>query len=362
VIIDAHFHIFPPFGTESGGEDPKLNMRIFLHHMRPHASRFRRKSDGALVEKPFFQFATDDLKDVPDVNFRMTHFGQAEITVDGVDYLYQAVPPHLGKDNEAPPERMVLEMDEVGVDMGVLQHDHIYGSLNEYYGEAMREYPNRFIGLAQVREWEADQPAQHERLERAVLEHGNKGLYFSVEPFALSSFADHLDDAKFEPLWRKVQELKIPVWWFIGSRRIDRFAGYMGHVAELNRWAERHPEIPAVLTHGFDCFGIRRGTPQQHEIPDELMALLKRPNMYFEMLFLAFWPEYPFLGAQQLIRRLCDELGPEKMMWGTDHFVLQNWCTYKQALNYVRNSELLSEEEKSLILGGNAAKMFNVTS
>ncbi len=99
-------------------------------------------------------------------------------------------------------------------------------------------------------------------------------------------------------------------------------------------------------------------TAHQYEIPDELVALLKLPNMYFEILFLAFWREYPFLGAEQMIRRLCDELGPEKMMWGTYQYVVQGWCTYRQALNDVRNSELLSEEEKALILGGNAARMF----
>ena len=56
----------------------------------------------------------------------------------------------------------------------------------------------------------------------------------------------------------------------------------------------------------------------------ELMALLKRTNLYFEILFLAFWREYPFLGAQQMIRRYCcDELGPEKMVWGTDQYVVQ---------------------------------------
>ena len=361
MIIDAHFHIFPPFGTESGGEDPKLNMRFFQYHMRPHARQFRRKSDGVLVEEELFQFPSDDMREMPDVNFRMTQYGQAEVTVNGVDYVYQALAPHLGKDNEVPPERMVAELDDAGVDMGVLQHDHIYGSLNEYYGEAMRKFPNRFIGLAQIREWEADQPAQIERLERAVLEHGNKGLYFSAEPFALSNFADHLDDAKFEPLWRKVQELEIPVWWYIHTRRHDRFAAFMEHVAELDRWTERHPDIPSVLTHGLDNFGIRRGAPEQYEIPDEMMTLLKRPNTYFEMLFIAFWREYPFLGAQQMLRQLCDELGPDRMMWGTDQYVVQSWCTYKQAQSFVRNSDLLSKEEKDLILGGNAARIFNIS-
>ena len=154
-------------------------------------------------------------------------------------------------------------------------------ALNEYYGEAMRKFPNRFIGLAQIREWEADQPAQIERLERGVLEHGNKGLYFSAEPFALSNFADHLDDAKFEPLWRKVRELEIPVWWYIHTRRHDRFAAFMEHVAELDRWTQRHPDIPSVLTHGLDTFGIRRGEPEQYEIPDRTDDFAKAPQHVF---------------------------------------------------------------------------------
>ena len=35
MIIDAHFHIFPPFGTESGGEDPKTKHEVLPV---PHAT------------------------------------------------------------------------------------------------------------------------------------------------------------------------------------------------------------------------------------------------------------------------------------------------------------------------------------
>jgi predicted TIM-barrel fold metal-dependent hydrolase len=49
------------------------------------------------------------------------------------------------------------------------------------------------------------------------------------------------------------------------------------------------------------------------------------------------------------------------MMWGTDQYVVQSWCTYKQAQSFVRDSELLSEEEKAMILGGNAARIFNIS-
>ena len=361
MIIDAHFHIFPPLGRASGAEDPlhKLRLNFWQYHMRD-GRRFRRKADDVWVEEPFLQWDSDDLNEMPDVNLRMADFGRVEITADGVDYYTQAYPPSL-VNNEAPPERMIGEMDLVGVDMGVLQHDHIYGALNEYYGEQMRCFPNRFIGLAQVREWEADQPAEHERLEQAVCEHGLKGLYFSVEPFALSNYADHLDDAKFEPLWQKVRALGIPVWWYLHSRKRDRLGGYMEHVAELDRWAEAHPDIPAVLTHGIDTFSMRRGE-QRYQIPAALMTLLKRPNMHVEVLFCAFWPEYPFPGAQQMIRRLREEIGIHKLMWGTDMpYCSGSWCTYKQALDYIRlHCEFLSADEKALILGDNAARMFGL--
>ena len=129
----------------------------------------------------------------------------------------------------------------------------------------------------------------------------------------------------------------------------------------MDRWAQRHPEITAVLTHGIDSLRIFEGTPRAHEIPDEAMVLLKRPNVHVEIMFYRYWPPYPFIGAQQAVRRLCDELGPEKIMWGSDHYIVNLWCTYEQSLDYIRHSEILSDEEKSLIMGGNAARMFNLT-
>ena len=218
MIIDAHLHIFPRSGAESGGEDPRVNMRFLQYHMR--GAKLRRSSDGAWVDEPRLDFPGDDMRDMPDVDFRMHDcgFGRARVKIEGMEYYLQVHPSDL-ESNSAPPERMIPLMESVGVDMGVLQHDHIYGALNEYYHDAMRRFPGRFIALAQIREWEADREIQHQRLRRAIVEQGHKGLYFSVEPFALSNYADHLDDAKFEPLWDLVRELEVPVWWYLHSRK-----------------------------------------------------------------------------------------------------------------------------------------------
>ena len=223
-VIDTHFHTFPPLGR-SAGWDPEVHGRLAQYHLRDR-QEFWRKSDGALVEEPLWEFPSDSIDDMPDVAFRPTDHGMGEFALNGVEYLVRVYPPDL-KNLEAPAERMVLEMDVAGVDLGVLQSDHTYGVLNEHIGDAMRKFPGRFAGLAQVREWEAGGAVEVERLQRAVVEQGCKGLYFSVETFALNGYVDHLDDPKFSPLWDKVRELDIPIWWYLDARKRDRRTAFM---------------------------------------------------------------------------------------------------------------------------------------
>ena len=235
----------------------------------------------------------------------------------------------------------------------------VYGAnIAEYYAKAMSRFPNRFIGLAQICEPAADQPVQLERLERAVQELGCKGLYFSVELFAFDGYTDHIDDSKFEPLWGLVQALGIPVWWYLDARRRDRVASFMQYTAEVDRWAERHPDIPSVLTHGL----VPATMIHEIGVPQEVMSLLKRPNVFAEILMPAKWPEYPFVEGQEMLRQWRDEVGPEKLMWGSDMpFCGGNWCTYRQAADYIRlHCDFLSRQEKALILGGNAMRMFKL--
>ncbi|HCN08399.1 MAG TPA: hypothetical protein DIT01_10735 [Lentisphaeria bacterium] len=356
-IIDAHSHIFPRFATGSDPESTALTLKLWQYHVRDFTD-FWRKADGKRVKERLLDYPSDDIHEMPQVNFRMAAYGKAEFTVDGVDYYMAMYPPNL-ENLEATPERMIAEMDMAGVDMGVLQSDHVYGScINDYYAKAMERDPNRFLALAQIREPEADQPAQLERLERAVREQGCKGLYFSVELFALDGFTDHLDDTKFEPLWEVVRDLEISVWWYLDARRRDRVASFMQYIAEVDRWAEAHADVPTVLTHGLVPSTII------HEIgvPHEVMSLLKRPNVHAEVLMPAKWPEYPFAEGQEMLRQWRDEVGVEKLMWGSDMpYCGGSWCTYRQAVDYIRlHCDFLSQQEKDLILGGNVAELLGV--
>ncbi len=355
-IIDAHYHIFPPPGSQREGIDPALRAKLLQYHAR-ECNNFWRKDDGSHTDEQFLRFDSNNLDDMPDVNFRLTQFGQVDITVDGVDYTMQLFPPTQA-DNDAPPERMVAEMNMVGVDMGVLQCDHVYGDLNEYFADARKKFPGRFIGLAQIWEPEADSTDRLILLERGISEYGNKGIYFSVEPLSVMQMDVSLNDPKFDPLWNLVQQLEIPVFWFLDDRTHNRIEMFMRRVAELDEWTQRHPDIPSIITHGL----VPAAIIHDIGIPDELIEVLKRPNSLAEILFPAKWPVYPYPEGQKQLKELRDAVGAEKLIWGTDSpHSMSAWCTYRQSLEFIQlHCDFLTQDEKDLILGLNTARLFGI--
>ena len=357
-VIDAHYHVFPRLGSQQGGIDPGLRLRLWQYHSREW-NQFWRKDDGVLVTDRILEFGSNDIEDMPDVGFRLTDHGQAEVTVRDVDYVMQIYPPNL-TGNEASPARMLGEMNVAGVDIAVLQSDHVYGELHGYFAEVMARYPGRFLGLAQIWEPGADQPAQLERLDQAVRDHGMRGLYFSVEPLSVSRLDDPLTGERFDQLWALVEELAVPVFWFLDDRTLDRIGAFRRRVAELASFAERHPSVVSVITHGL----VPAAIIHEIGIPDDVVALLGRDNVFGELLIPAKWPPsaYPYPEGQAQLQSLCDAVGAEKLLWGSDSpHGMSAWCTYRQAIDLIRvHCDFLSAEEKGLILGGNAARLFDL--
>ena len=361
MIIDAHAHIFPRLGTDSEGQTAETQLQIIQHHVQFHTQGWRRRRDGWIADHSLMMPNGDAIADLPDVNLHVAQHGQLECTVDGEDYYLQWYPCWF-TDMTAPPELMVAYMDYLGVEKAVLQHDHVYGSLNQYLSDCVRRFPGRFLPLAQIREWDADVGAQAARLEHAVKVLGLKGLYFEVEALAFSDWAYQLDDARFEPLWETVRRLRVPIFWYLYTSHRDRFGAYMEQVVRLDRWAKIHSDIPCVCTHGVETVAMRP-TAERFDIPEAVLTCLKNPNMHLEVMLQLMAPdtEYPFPWAQEMLKRLYDELGPDRLLWGSDMPAAERNVTYRQAMDYVRlHAEFMSKQDKALFFGGNAARLFGL--
>jgi predicted TIM-barrel fold metal-dependent hydrolase len=361
MIIDTHAHAFPPLAMPTGRDSHAWHMKFLQHHLLFHFQGVRRKRDHKAVQiQTLFDGVNDGLSGMYEVNLRPGTFGRVEWTYEGEDYYIQWMPPTL-RDMSQPPEAMVAQMDYVGVDKAVLQNAHVYGDLNEYLGECVNKFPNRLIALATVHEWEIDQQAEREWLRRAVNDLRLSGLYFHTELFFVTDWRDNILSEKFDPFWQQVRRLGIPIFWDTWNSRLNSGPDYIAEAGRLSQWAARYPDIISVFTHGLT---VEFFEFDEHHvtIPGEIWSALRQPNMYLELLFpneMGVQWDYPFKLAHDAIRQLYRELGPRKLVLGSDMPAVEGRCTYRQTINYLRNyCDFISPNDMKLILGENALRLF----
>ena len=214
-IIDCHGHIFPPLGEACGFPDAATHLRHQQRAMHVHGNQpYRRASDHAIVtDRPLWKADDPSMAGrALDANFRVGRNGRFEWEHRGEAQYVQFLPPYM-HDLSAPPDAMVVDMDYSGIRTVVLQNDHIYGDLAAYFAEASARFPGRFIGLAQVDEPFSYRDEQLAKLEREVATLGMRGLYFTMTAFCGNGYANFPDEPLYDPLWRLVARLGLPVFW-----------------------------------------------------------------------------------------------------------------------------------------------------
>jgi predicted TIM-barrel fold metal-dependent hydrolase len=361
VIVDTHVHIFPFLGGANGFSSVAEHMLHLQKDMCYTSQPIRRRRDNAVAEgEALWDGVNPGPAGLHDVGFHVGRFGRLEWTRAGVDYYLQFQSPAL-QGMEAPPEFILAQMDYVGVDVAVLQNAHLYGKLSEFFADAVRHYPNRFVGLAEVDEPNAHTDREIGRLRHAVEQLGLKGLYYVVEGLFTNDFRDHLDDPKFDPYWEEVRRLGIVACWDIEPFPMPTREDYLDQLRRFGRWHERFPEIPAILVHGL---GGKLLVDGRYQLTAEVRAICEQPNTWLELLFaigMGGRTEYPFVPARRLVHQLYDAFGPEKLVWGSDLPNVERFCTYKQSLDYLRNHcTFILPADLDLILGGNAARIYRL--
>lgn len=345
MIIDTHAHVFPPLATACGWRTVKDHQNYLGAYMWGMARAGAKRHH----EPP------------PDINFRAGRFGRFLWTEDGVDYYRQFTPPAL-QNQASPPEYVIAEMVHAGVDMANLQQAKMYGKLNKYIAKCVRKYPNRFVGLAQL-DNELEAYKEISKLKRTVKELGFNGMLFEGSMFRVTDNPSGFNVSKFDSFWREVSDLGIAVYWQLVNQTVPAEM-YMNLMRIFSAWAKRFPDIPSVLLQGLFAYPFRQENGEVR-FPQELFDIFKQPNVYAEVTYgnqagPMGW-DYPFPQAQQLIRQLYEEIGPHKMLWGSDMPMTQRNCTYRQSLTYLKNyCDFIPAKDMELILGGNVARIMKI--
>lgn len=358
MIVDAHAHIFRPLAGPCGFASAEEHRRFLQLYIALHGEPVRRLRDHAHVPEAaaaLHDGRIEGPEGLRDADFRVGRFGRFEWEWEGETYYRSFLPPSL-QEMVCPPEFMLQSMARAGVDCAVLQNARLYGRSNDEFAAAMDRYPDKFIGLADVKEDAADTPAERERLTCAVRRLGLRGVYYANRGLLPDRYAHGFDDPRFAPYWETVRALGIPVFWEIQGVPLPTRDAYLGEIDRLNRWCDRYPDIPAVLTHGI-APDYLQGNP-----PDPIARLLAREQLLVEILYPIHWGrerDYPYPELRPVLTRLLDLVGPARLVWGSDMPNVERNCTYRQSLDYLRHglAGLVTAAELDGILGANILRV-----
>jgi predicted TIM-barrel fold metal-dependent hydrolase len=350
-------------GGPSGFPSAQAHLRRIQRGVYFPINPVRRARDHAVVtERTLWNGRDVGPEGLLGVGFQVGRFGRMEWTAaDGEELYVQYFAPSLD-DQTSPPERMIAAMDYAGVDLAVLQNDAIYGLLNDFLADCDRRYPDRLIGLGHVLEAEAHTDAQMAELHRCAEELGHRGLFYQVSGFWETGYRAHIDDATYAPFWDEVARLGLVVFWHLGGVAMPSAEADAEEMGRVLRVMARHPQMPAVLVQALPPgYYARQG---RYALPAVVGELARLPRFSFELTFPISYGHlyaYPYRELWPLVRQLHDELGPDRLVWGSDAPNVERFCTYRQSWDYLRQCGLPAPDLE-LLLGGNLARLFGLQS
>lgn len=273
------------------------------------------------------------------------------------------------QDTISHPEIWLEYMDREGVDKTVLPMSAYYGMLNEYIGEVVRKWPDRFAGLGQIDFWLSQKLYDRaaEEVTRIVSDYGLLGVKFEASDQHQVVYSTNpqfrFDSELMEGVWARLSESEAavcihPAWSARGQRQQQ----------ELSNVLAQYSNIRIVVAHLGDTSGLPDG---EHEatwlgwiefVKQHELAAFDAQPFSFSFIKRGLDPEYPFPKWQtEIFQRVVQMVGASKIMWGLDGPWSLRFLTYRQAIDVIRrHCSFLSLEEKELVLGENARRIYRL--
>jgi uncharacterized protein len=289
---------------------------------------------------------------------------------------------HLATD----PKQRLAAMDRDRIERGLLFPSaglYLPSVQEEAYAAALcRAYNNwlydycaadrvRLMGVAVI-------PVQDVKLaiheaKRAVNELGFKGIFVRPNPIK----GRNIDDPYYDPLYRAIVELGVPLLVHEGSGAFlptagaDRFSGQwffthtishpfeqmLASLSLICRGAlERHSDLQVVFLEagaGWLPYWLWRMDEHYEVLPFQVPWLKQKPSEYFRrQCFVSFEADETRLG------QVIESIGADRVVFASDY---PHWdATFPGVTDMILAREDLSAETKKKIMGENAARLLKL--
>jgi aminocarboxymuconate-semialdehyde decarboxylase len=292
-----------------------------------------------------------------------TKSGQTLFRRDGYTFLWE-------RPDMFDADARLRRMDEQGVDMRVLSLStpNVYewkGArqvemaryMNDVTSALVRAHPDRFAGLGSLPL--DDVEASLAELDRITGELGLCGVMIGSNIAGVP-----VNDRRFEPVWARIDALRLPVFehpMFPPNTGKEEFEMPLriGFVFDTTAAAarliysgifERYPNFPYILAHtgGALLMVLERLDNGYRLFPDCRAHITRLPSEYAAHLY---YDTCAFFGPA--LRMAHELVGPGHLLWGSDDPFLGADASHVEKLP-------IPEADKTMILGGNAARLLKL--
>jgi uncharacterized protein len=282
-------------------------------------------------------------------------------------------------ENQYNPENQIKDMNEAGVDKAILRIPcwqewlslEMCKTVNDGLAKHVKKNPGRFLALGVVPPWGTADSLKE--VDRCIKELGFAGMQLAAHYGKL-----YLDEAEFRPYFKKLDKMGYPVVVHHTPLPVDftslitytnlrrQYGRCVDQATAVGReiFSDLFEECPnltlihSMLGGGFFAFANmlaprKAGVKEQLErfdVADKARACLEK-NIYFDISGAPQWGQAQLECAVKV-------LGADHILYGGSYPLRREW--FNKGADYVR-SLAISGEEKSLILGGNAVKLFNIS-
>jgi len=341
-------YLEPPFRARAPKIEKVANGQLLFrlegerHHRRPDETPFRIKEDGSPVNEGR-HLATDPKQRLQAMDRDRIERG----------LLFPSAGLYLTSVRE----------DAYGAALCRAYNNWLY----DYCGEDRR----RLMGVAVVPTQDVQRAV--DEAKRAVNELGFKGIFVRPNPVK----GRNLEDSYYDPLYRTVADLGVPLLVHEGSGAFlptagaDRFVGrwFFTHtishpfeqmLASLGLICggalERHPALQVVFLEsgaGWLPYWLWRMDEHYELLPFQVPSLKMKPSEYFRrQCYISFEADETRLGE------VVDCIGADRVVFASDY---PHWdAAFPGVTERILSRKDLSDETKRKIMGANAARLLKL--
>lgn len=282
-------------------------------------------------------------------------------------------------ENQYDVHTQIRDMDSAGVDKALLRIPCFQEWLdletcklvNDRLAEHIKQHPGRFLALAVVPPWGTK--GCLDEVDRCI-----QGLGFSGVQLAAHYGKLYLDEEEFNPYFEKLNNLGIPVVVHHTPLPVDynSLIKYTNLRRQYGRCVDQATAVGRELFSGmFDKFpnlklihsmlgggffayanmlaprkaGVKEEL-ERFDVADKVREHLSR-NIFFDMSGALQWGKLQLECAVKV-------LGADHILYGSSYPLRREW--FMKGIDFVKGLDI-GEEEKSLLLGGNAVRLFNIS-